>query len=365
VGASPGDTLRVLLFGDNRGGYLMQSGPWRLYHAVVDIGSGGAGRVALGIAAFPVLLVRALVPALEGPRDLVTAFTHRPRGGGEARVVRALEASLPADLVLSTGDLVQDGRRAVQWEDFVRRWASLRDRVPLLSAPGNHEHTLDPLGAANWETVMGTARDRDRLWFAIDAGAARFVILDSNLLAGETAAAPDAARRARAEEMLAWADSALASAEGPRFVAFHHPLVGAGHYLDDWASGDAPAYRERLLRLMFERRVTAVFTGHEHLYRRAYLQGPAGAGFWHLVTGGGGSPLYPTDERRAARAAAALPGGASVRPGSERGFTDYHVVRLELPPGGAAARLVASRVGDGGALAPADTLVLEPPGAAW
>ena len=85
----------------------------------------------------------------------------------------------------------------------------------------------------------------------------------------------------------------------------HHPLVTSGHYLSDWKYDDSKAAetrrRGRLLEICRRRHVTAVLAGHEHLYQRTYVRGRDGRGFWHITTGGGGSPALPPVGGGAAR----------------------------------------------------------------
>jgi 3',5'-cyclic AMP phosphodiesterase CpdA len=305
----------------------------------------------------PLLAIQSVFPSLDGPRDLVTAFTQRPRGGGELEVLAALERALPADLVVSTGDLVQDGRRGVQWEDFVRHHAALRAAVSYAAAPGNHEVVQDSIAGSNWDAVMGPPSAPGRYWYALDVGEARFVFLDSNVFTDPHDVYPAEVEAALADEQLAWTDSVLAQPASHRFLVFHHPLVGTGHYLEDWASPAAASRRERLLAMCFARGVTAVFAGHEHLYDRGYLRAAdGGSGVWQIVTGGGGSPLYPVDPERRALARA---GVATVTEGTEVVKTAYHYVRLVVPSAGP-PRVTVTEV-QGSSETPLDAFDLAPP----
>ncbi len=51
-----------------------------------------------------------------------------------------------------------------------------------------------------------------------------------------------------------------------------------------------PDDRDALQALFVKHKVTAVFTGHEHLYLRKTVDNVL-----HIITGGGGAPLYAED----------------------------------------------------------------------
>jgi 3',5'-cyclic AMP phosphodiesterase CpdA len=252
------------------------------------------------------------------------------------RVLGALERQLPADAVISTGDIVRDGRRGRHWEDWVERVASLRAHAPLFVAPGNHERTYQPGAREAWDRAVGEAPAPRQLWFALDVteARARFLFLDSNVLTDSRGNYDDAEEDSLSEAQLAWADSMLASSQRYKFVVLHHPLITAGHYLNDWG-GDrdtkAAHRRERLFELCARHGVTAVLAGHEHLYQRAWIKTPRG-GFWHITTAGGGAPLYSIDRGTRDRVLArALPAGFSLDHASLVARREYHFCRMQIP----------------------------------
>ncbi len=329
-------------------------------------------KLGRGLLWLPVFLVNAFVPTLDGPRDLVSTFTQRPNGGGEGRVLAALERALPADAVISTGDVVRDGRRGRLWEDWVRRVAPLRRAIPLFAAPGNHERTYEPEAERDWRAATGEAAEPGRLWYAVDVSEcdARFLFLDSNVLTDAQDRRASALEDSLAEAQLAWAEAQLAAPHRFTFVVLHHPLLSAGHYTEDWGGAhDTPAARRRarLLALCARGRVTAVLAGHEHLYQRVRVRTPEG-GFWHVTTAGGGAPLYPVEPaERDRELARPLPEGLAVERASLRAVRAYHYARLVLPPAGdrdGVARFDVFRVRGGGAVDSLDALRFEPSGSA-
>ena len=90
------------------------------------------------------------------------------------------------------------------------------------------------------------------------------------------------------EEEKEWLENILAINDdaGYIFVFFHPPFYS----IKASRVGDAIA-RRTFWGDIFERHgVTAVFNGHDHHYHRAFHKG-----IHHIVTGGGGAPLYDTD----------------------------------------------------------------------
>lgn len=343
VAGHAGDSLVVLLGGDNRPGYRMQTQRFG-YPQLAAFSPGAPGTWLPALAALPVSLVRAVVPTLDGFQDLATGLvTHRPNGGREAQVNEAMRER-PADLVIHAGDLVFDGRRAQLWRDFERRFGTregppgaLRARGPFLAAPGNHEKIHTPEGRANWIAVMGAPPRPERYWFAVDAGGglARFVFLDSNPMANAHGVYDPAVAGALSDEQLDWLDRVLDTPARYRFVVLHHPPVVVGHHGGDWLPEASSARRDRLLEICARHGVTAVFAGHEHLYHRVYARagGAAdGGGFWLVTSGGAGSPLHRIDpevkEREYARE---LPAGLALDHATTRIESRHHFLRLVVP----------------------------------
>ncbi|HKQ57230.1 MAG TPA: metallophosphoesterase [Candidatus Eisenbacteria bacterium] len=355
------DSAVILVYGDNRLGQRMKVRS-RVYRFLRYRVHSVPARVALGIVTAPLLVLESLVPTLDGPRDIVTAFTHRPRAGGERQVLDALLASGPFQLVISTGDVVQDGRRARQWEDYVKRHRPLFARAPYRVAPGNHERLDTALGRASWDAALGAPPRPERYWSSVDLpdSLARFVFIDGNTLANVGGAFPESTAAALSQEQLAWADQALSAAFRYRFIVLHHPLVSAGPHPDDWTPPASAARRDQLLSLCRRHQVTAILAGHEHLYQRVFLRDMNGGGIWHVTTGGGGSPLSPVG---AAPRGALLAESLRVDPESIHARSVYHYCRLVLPrSSGQAPSLTVMEVRGRGARV-LDRLDLATPGA--
>ena len=362
------DSVTVLLYGDNRGGYRMQYHTTE-YRAVTRIVSSGLSGFAKGLLFTPIFLIEAFVPTLDGPRDLVTMFTRNTRAGGEARVLEAMQPFLPVDVVISTGDLVTNGRRGRLWEQFVSRHQALRTQNLYLAAPGNHEQLHDPMAADSWDAAIGRPPAPGCHWYRADLAdvSARFVVLDSDLLSDVHGDYGDSTSKARANAQLDFAEQALSAPMRWKFVVLHHPPVTTGHYEEDWLpdrTGDpVPGRRTRLLEMCARHHVSAVLAGHEHLYYRVYVADTSGAGFWEVISGGGGAPLYPIEKGALEQSLAdTWPGGLRAVQRSAWGRSTFHFCRITFPASGdGPLRMDVYRAGSGGDVEHIDQLDLASP----
>jgi 3',5'-cyclic AMP phosphodiesterase CpdA len=121
------------------------------------------------------------------------------------------------DVVIATGDLVNDGTSA-QYAHLRRLLAPLR--APLRLVPGNHDERRAMRTTFPDHAELGTDGFVD---YVVD-GAVRVVVLDSTRF-------PEPGGRL-APEQVEWLDRTLAAApEAPTIVAVHHPpfLTGIDH----------------------------------------------------------------------------------------------------------------------------------------
>ncbi len=372
LGRMAPDSAVVIVYGDSRTGHRVltqRSGARMLYEAAQ---SHRPSMWLAGLENLPATALEVVYPDFMGLRDVWSTFvSHRFTGGNQPGVLRALEANTAVDLIVNTGDLVEDGRQHVQWEEFAGSHAALRNLAPFVAAPGNHEALWKAAARRNWDAIMGPPRAPFSYWSSVALGRlARFVILDSNLFTDPHDHYPPALEQALVDEQLAWADSMLAGPERFKFVVLHHPLVTSGHHWDEWTSQDEHPAQDRriqLLEILRRRHVTAVLAGHEHLFQRSWISEPGGGGLWHITTGGGGSPLhYVTDDDRRRARTQSLPDSAAIGEMFPEQSV-YHYCRLVLrpdpAPGMAAAELRIYRVDSAGAARLIDTVDLaSPPG---
>jgi Icc protein len=157
--------------------------------------------------------------------------------------------SRPVDTVLVTGDLADHG------SEYAEVAAELDLEPPVLVLPGNHDVSA-PLRVGLQKFLSGTDLEAGHPVHQVcDVAGARFVLLDTSV-PGEDHGLLSAAS-------LAWLRGVLARpADGPVFVAFHHPPVEIGHpVLDGWKLRDSAGFAEVLREAPA---VTALLAGHVH-----------------------------------------------------------------------------------------------------
>ena len=192
------------------------------------------------------------------------------------RVIERVAQEVP-DFVVGTGDMVDDGSNQDQWQQFFDvENQLLRDNVYFPSI-GNHDRqgrgrTADTYRA--FFAVPDNGGDTER-YYAFSYAAARFLVLDSNEYSFALS------------DQTAWLERELIAArQDPAvrhvFAVMHHPPFSISLH------GGNRDLRERWTPLFEKYQVSAVFSGHDHVYERAERNA-----IHYFVSGGGGAPLYP------------------------------------------------------------------------
>jgi predicted phosphodiesterase len=198
------------------------------------------------------------------------------RSGVDAhrRVIERIAEEVP-DFVLGTGDMVDDGYRQDQWQQFFDVEAPvLRDNV-YFPAVGNHDRQGRGRTADSYRAYFSVPDNGDARYYGFSYAAARFLVLDSNEYSFALS------------DQTAWLERELIAArQDPAvrhvFVVMHHPPFSVSLH------GGSRDLRERWTPLFEKYQVAAVFSGHDHVYERAEHNG-----IRYFVSGGGGAPLYP------------------------------------------------------------------------
>jgi hypothetical protein len=301
-----------------------------------DEGAGAVVRVFDGRAASPMAVVRAtgLEPG--------TSYSYRVRVGAEfggaghfttapaddtpmpmtfllygddrtdpaahASVVRAMR-HVASDFIVNTGDLVEDGANAQDWQSFFDIEAPLlRDR-PLFVSIGNHELKDDQAGA-NFARYVGFLDESGiaRPYGTARVGRTRFFFLNGmhDWMAGsEREWLEHALTQADTEVGLVW-----------RLAVVHHGPWSVGPH-----GPNARLNAAGVPRLLAAHKIDLLLSGHDHIYER----GDAGT-MKYIVSGGGGAPLYDIE---------------GTDPTERRAESTYHFVAVTVSPD--AIRAVATR----------------------
>lgn len=209
--------------------------------------------------------------------------------------------------VVVPGDLAYPAGTATDFADcYDPYYGSYRDRT--LPVPGNHEYAS---GASAYFSYFGDrVGTRAAPWYAVDVGAWRFFMLNSNCESVRGCGVGSPQYR--------WLAGQLATPQ-PRCTAavWHHPR---------WSSGQHGPYAGTtdLYTLLAERGADLLLTGHEHNYERFAPMSADGtvdpAGIRQFVVGTGGQTM---------RSFAATAPGSEVRLNSSAG-----VVKMRLAADG-------------------------------
>lgn len=218
------------------------------------------------------------LPELERMNGRFSFVVLGDNRSGDAEYKRLISMAMeksPA-FIVNTGDQIPDPG---DLDDWAYLWEMSRViSVPYFLTVGNHD-----VNDKKSEQIYKDQVDLpgNELYYSFAAGNSLFVVLDS-YLTGEQ-------KRIEGKQYR-WLESVLSgSSQRYKFVFLHHPLYPDkdrgrhyGNSLDRY-----PADRDRLQDLFVRYKVSAVFTGHEHLYLRKDV-----GGIPHITTGGGGAPLY-------------------------------------------------------------------------
>jgi predicted phosphodiesterase len=186
------------------------------------------------------------------------------------------------DLVINVGDMIATPGDIQQWANF---WEMSKPiTMPYLLSVGNHDvHSRMPLSDRIYKEQVDLPGNE--LYYSFRAGNSLFIVLDSCL---------DDQEKKVTGEQYRWLEGILAnSAQQHKFIFIHHPLYPE-KYLGTHHGNDLDRYiaeRDRLQSLMVRSKVDVLFAGHEHYYSKKAVKG-----ITHIISGGGGAPLYAIEE---------------------------------------------------------------------
>ncbi|WP_310572241.1 metallophosphoesterase [Gemmatimonas sp.] len=260
------------------------------------------------------------------------------------RTIKSMESGPePVRFVLQSGDAVVNGRDPKQWNvsfiGLINRLTTTGG-VPYYLAPGNHDVTSAAelsapgrlVGLQNYLRAMGqlipadgaTRRLTGYPTYAFGYGNTFVIAFDSNIAEDST--------------QLAWVRAQLEGLDRKRYTHvvafFHHPAYSSGPHGGSTIERPTMAVRAHYMPLFRKHHVQLLFTGHEHFFEHFVERYRDVAGvprrIDHIVSGGGGAPLYTYQGEPDLGAYMRSSGVDSarvthlVRPGSKAGDNPYH-----------------------------------------
>ncbi len=186
----------------------------------------------------------------------------------QLRRVRGEDAAFTIQL----GDMVSRGVPR-NYRELFRELNDAALSRPYLTVLGNHDRRW-PHGISDDDIYAGAFGSPD---YFFDAGGVRFVVVDTSL-------------KRVTKAQLAWLDAAL-DVPTPKVVFTHMPPAE----LRPWTFGDGgfDEGSEAFVELLSRRRVDRVYLGHVHGFGAMEHKGVR-----YVLTGGGGSPLFPSGADR-------------------------------------------------------------------
>jgi len=213
---------------------------------------------------------RTFPASASSPISFIATGDTRSNHIAHAKTVARVLSEAP-DFIVSTGDLVGDGRDRSDWDFFFQAEGELLRSTPFFPAVGNH----DAMGLLN-ETLINRWFGRGR-YYQVDAGPAILLFIDTTLAYGG-----GSVQNAWITEHLEAARAAKAAGRASWIIAVHHhPAFSSAHH------GSEIAVQRELVPLYEAAGVDLVLNGHDHVYERLEKNG-----ITYIVTGGGGAPLY-------------------------------------------------------------------------
>ncbi|MBI5246426.1 MAG: metallophosphoesterase [Elusimicrobia bacterium] len=192
------------------------------------------------------------------------------------RLLSRANVSSP-DFILQLGDMVSRGTVLNFWS-FLRELVASGLRAPYLTVLGNHDR-FKPHGVTNSVVYQATFGSPN---YVFERGGWRFVVVDSS--AGRIT-----------KPQLDWLSSVL-DGKTPTVVFTHIPPAPLSEWTDWGRFKGAGGFKEgavEFMMLMSARKVSRVYMGHIH-----GLGVLERGGVKYVLTGGGGSPLFPGPVKR-------------------------------------------------------------------
>jgi hypothetical protein len=265
-----------------------------------------------------------------------------------ATIKRLEKTPFPVRFVIQTGDGVANGAIGRQWNasyvDLINRLTQ-EGGVPYFLAPGNHDVSsatahddprrqpgLKNFFSANAELIPPEGSPRRLAGypaFSFGYGNMFVIALDSNI-AGD-------------DKQYQWAKAQLEGLDRNRYrhvvVYCHHPVFSSGPHGGPKVESQTAVLRQRYMPMFRKHHVRIIFAGHDHTFEHWVERYEDETGKYrldHVITGGGGAPLYAyagdPDTRDYIKAGEAVKVTLDriAKPAYEPGEGAYHYVLVQV-----------------------------------
>lgn len=265
-----------------------------------------------------------------------------------ATIKKLEKTPFPVRFVIQTGDGVANGAIGRQWNasfvDLINRMTQ-EGGVPYFLAPGNHDVSsaathddarrqpgLKNFFSANAELIPPEGSQRRLAGypvFSFGYGNMFVIALDSNI-AGD-------------DKQYDWVKAQLEGLDRNRYrhvvVYFHHPVLSSGPHGGPRVEPQTAILRQRYMPMFRKHHVRMIFAGHDHMFEHWVERYEDETGKYrldHVLTGGGGAPLYAyagdpdTREYIKAGAAEKVTLDRIAKPPYEPGEGAYHYVLVQV-----------------------------------
>ena len=210
----------------------------------------------------------------------------------------AIKQNKDANLMISMGDLVDNGEHAHQWDAWFAGLEPAMAAIPLAPIMGNHEtYTLDwkirlPEAYLKLQAVPDNgSKDFSRYYFSYDYGPIYFTVI--NTMMQEI----DKFKEGLLEEQLEWVRKDLGETKKPWKVVLLHKDVLQYRFTKNMERKEGFSEIGRLLMPIFDEfKVDVVFSAHLHTYRnRGHIRNfeRDSKGPLYIITGVAGDVRYP------------------------------------------------------------------------
>ncbi|MBU8642155.1 metallophosphoesterase [Virgibacillus pantothenticus] len=199
----------------------------------------------------------------------------------------ALEKFPDTKFSVHGGDIVEEGNRLAQWDEFLTASEGLVNKVPFMAVMGNHD--VYGNGENTYKTLFPYPKNgpkgKENFVYSFDYGNVRFIMLNSEFGVKDM------------EEQQAWIKEEVKNSDKLWNIAvFHRPP-----YKSNPKRG-TDATIETFAPVLEGVGVDLVLTGHDHAYMRTYpMKGGKpqkdGKGTPYIIGGSAGPKFYPGEKQ--------------------------------------------------------------------